>query len=615
MAHAWGGVMNNRMNWSAAVIAAAMVLASAAQADTRYVDDDGSVGGDGLTWATCYRFLQDALAEAAGDPSITEIRVAQGIYTPDRDEANPEPPTNCCASHRPDPGCDDADCEAAVCAIDPFCCDNYWDSYCAQLAVDICDIECSRHASFQLRNGLSLMGGYAGLGAGDPDERDIALYETILSGDLRGDDSGWPKDDNSYHVVTGSGTDGTALLDGFTVTAGHANGHWQDHTTRGGGMYNEAGSPTVTDCTFSGNAAEGFRSYGGGMYNEAGNPTVTDCTFSGNIAEGHRGYGGGIANWNSSPTVTNCTFSGNEASHYGGGMYGGGTVTDCTFISNSADGGGGMYGGSTVTDCSFSGNSAYYGGGLAAWGSATVTDCTFSENSARYGGGMDNWGSSPSVTNCTFSGNQALMRGGGMNNFNSNSTVANCRFNENWTTFGPGGGMSNGWGAPTVTRCTFSGNSASSRYSGGGGGMHNENSNPTVTDCTFSGNIVESWYGYRGYGGGMANQDNSNPEVNDCRFMDNWAEVGGGGMYNDESSPTVNDCRFERNTADEGSGGGIMTENGNAIISDSRFCENAPDHVWGPWDGDDNSFYTVCRLIGFDTIDVEMDEILNLLDH
>ena len=45
-----------------------------------YVDDDAPLGGDGLSWDTAYRFLQDALATASDS---TEIRVAQGAYQPD----------------------------------------------------------------------------------------------------------------------------------------------------------------------------------------------------------------------------------------------------------------------------------------------------------------------------------------------------------------------------------------------------------------------------------------------------------------------------------------------------------------------------------------------------
>jgi len=93
-----------------------------------------------------------------------------------------------------------------------------------------------------------LLGGYAGYGTADPDARDIVANQTIFSGDI-----GTPGNntDNSVHVVVGSGTDATAVIDGFSITAGNASGS----SSRGGGMYNSAGSPTVTNCTFGGNAA------------------------------------------------------------------------------------------------------------------------------------------------------------------------------------------------------------------------------------------------------------------------------------------------------------------------------------------------------------------------
>jgi hypothetical protein len=60
-----------------------------------------------------------------------------------------------------------------------------------------------RETSFVLADGVRILGGYAGPGAADPDERDPDLYETILSGDLNGDDG--PAftnyEDNSRHIV------------------------------------------------------------------------------------------------------------------------------------------------------------------------------------------------------------------------------------------------------------------------------------------------------------------------------------------------------------------------------------------------------------------------------
>jgi hypothetical protein len=118
-------------------------------------------------------------------------------------------------------------------------------------------------------------------------------------------------------VVTANGVTSATILDGFTVTN---NGY----STYGGGMHNYQSSPTVTNCTFSGNWAGS----GGGMMNDQSSPTVTNCIFSGNKA----GSGGGMYNFISSPTVTNCTFAGNSA-FAGGGMYNfrssSPTVTNC----------------------------------------------------------------------------------------------------------------------------------------------------------------------------------------------------------------------------------------------------------------------------------------------
>ncbi len=303
-----------------------LAIVSTAGAEIIYVDADASTGGDGQTWGTAYKYLQDALYKppSGGD----QIWVTAGSYKPDQDGGQT-------------PG--------------------------------------DRTTTFQLINGVAIYGGFAG-GETSLDERDWQTNETILSGDINtpGDNS-----DNSYHVVTGSGTNATAILNGFTITAGNAD-HPQEPARNGGGMYNNSGSPTVSKCRFSRNSAK----YGGGMLNLLGSsPTVTNCTFSGNSATNQ---GGGMYNYlSSSPTVMNCTFSGNEA-QYGGGMYNG------------------------------------------QYSDPKVTNCAFSENLANYqwGGGMLNTNySDPNVTNCTFTGNKAISKGGGMYNFiNCAPTVTNCIF-------------------------------------------------------------------------------------------------------------------------------------------------------------------------------------------
>ena len=112
-------------------------------------------------------------------------------------------------------------------------------------------------------------------------------------------------------------------------------------TNYGGGMYNVASNPTLTNITFSSNASAGS---GGGMDNFSGsNPTLTNVTFSGNSA----GAGGGMHNDSSSPSLTNVTFSSNQG-YDGGGIFNNNTsspaLTNVTLTGNSAiDMGGGMY--------------------------------------------------------------------------------------------------------------------------------------------------------------------------------------------------------------------------------------------------------------------------------
>ncbi len=198
-------------------------------------------------------------------------------------------------------------------------------------------------------------------------------------------------------VTCAAGEGANTVLEGFTITGGTGAISFFGYMS-GGGMFIQQSSPTVTNCTFTGNMP------GGGMY-VWGSPTVTNCTFSGNIS--------GDASFNG----------------VGGGM-------------NLS------VGDARVTDCTFSDNAAFYGGGMSiANGSPTVTHCTFSGNTANSGGGMSNVGSSPTVTNCSFTGNAAANLGGGMRNSSSSPTVTNTGFCNNTPdqingTYSDGGGNS-----------------------------------------------------------------------------------------------------------------------------------------------------------------------------
>jgi hypothetical protein len=257
-----------------------------------YVDAGAPPGGDGSSWAAAFSDLQDALAAASVG---NEIWVAQGTYLPTPDQ--------------------------------------------------------DREVSFVLRNGLALYGGFDGTEAAR-DQRDWIANPTVLSGDLQSNDGPDFQQyfDNSLHVVVGSDTNGSAILDGFVVTAGNASGLIGTDWSRGGGMHNFDGSPTVANCTFLRNRATLF---GGGMYNEFGDPTVVNCEFVKNTGLGG-GNGGGMYNMDTAgPTLINCSFLHNTAVEQGGGLTNLWAL-DCVLV-----------------NCTFEGNNTLEGGG--GWGADCAT--------------------------------------------------------------------------------------------------------------------------------------------------------------------------------------------------------------------------------------------------
>ena len=187
-----------------------------------------------------------------------------------------------------------------------------------------------RTATFQLKNGVAIYGGFAGTETAR-DQRNWMANIVTLSGDIGtvGDNS-----DNSYHVVTGVTG---ATLDGVTISGGKADlGVTCPGTSCGGGMFNNSSSPTLTNVIFTHN----YGTNGGGMYNYASSPVLTNVIFSGNSAGSN---GGGMYNYGgSAPTLTNVLFSGNSAGTTGGGMYNGNSsnpsLANVTFSGNSSTG-------------------------------------------------------------------------------------------------------------------------------------------------------------------------------------------------------------------------------------------------------------------------------------
>jgi len=182
---------------------------------------------------------------------------------------------------------------------------------------------------------------------------------------------------------------------------------------------------------------------------------------------------------------------------------------------------------------------------------------------------MGNTGSNPTVTNCTLSGNLAVVVGGGMGNTESSPTVTNCRFIGNSSGGGDGGGMYNRDNSdPAVTNCTFSGNSAAFA---GGGMLNKRNSSPTVTNCTFRGNVAVNG------GGGMISIDefgfHSNTVLNNSVFWGNAPDqiVGESGAVMTVSHSNV-----------QGGWPGVGNINAEPLFADA----DGPDGIPGTTDDD-----------------------------
>ena len=242
---------------------------------------------------------------------------------------------------------------------------------------------------FAIDRPMQLKGGYTGNPA-QPDERVLHAANTVLSGDIDGNDdvnaqgitgvalfsdynhASLPGNQlhglNSNQIVVIGGNvdekngngiytaeEGSArftLLEGLTLTGG---GQTKDFSfpgieSSGGGLLcNGAGigrqcSPALRHLHFSGN----YGWQGGGLYNNGqsrgkSSPVLEGVTFSGNWASSGGGavYNDAASSGTSSPVITNATFSGNHASLNGGAAIlsfpngAGATVGHGTFSGNT----------------------------------------------------------------------------------------------------------------------------------------------------------------------------------------------------------------------------------------------------------------------------------------
>ncbi|MCA9309620.1 MAG: right-handed parallel beta-helix repeat-containing protein [Phycisphaerales bacterium] len=274
--------------------------------NVRTVSSAAPPGGSGLAWSVAYQRLEDALAEAASSGGkVNEIWVAAGSYRPS--DSDPE-------------------------------------------------------ASFDLPDNVRVLGGFAGMEV-EAAARDPTVNPTILLGDLDGGGTA------AHHVVRAGAVGTGAVLDGFIISGGVADGSSVTLADRGAGFLCLGGSPVIRRCTFENNVALGR---GGGVAVESGGPVFINCLFSANAAP----LGGALAD---GPAATmrliNCRVIGNES--------------PATTPDDGRGGGAWISGTPSLFNTILSGNTARTGGGafVAPGGTLTVANLTIASNGADSAGG------------------------------------------------------------------------------------------------------------------------------------------------------------------------------------------------------------------------------------
>jgi hypothetical protein len=371
-----------------------IVTQTVAEGSVIYVDADAVGTNNGSSWADAYIYLKDALADAETAEKPVEIRVAQGIYKPDQG---------------------------------------------SEVTLG------NRSASFRFVNDVILRGGFAGVSEENPDTRNYEIYETILSGDLAGNDidvvnpsdlSGEStRSDNSREIITIINPDTTIELDGLTLTAGEkgiskfAQGDLSVSNCIFKGISHDAihslqGLLTITGCTFE-------RNWGHAVFHWVGNMTVTDCLFDGNL--GTSGVGINCDAHSSEITLRDCTFTGNIAT---------GPVAAVYCYADRL----------TLYNCTFKGNVASQAACVDSWvdGDVVAENCTFVGN---IGNVIEHKFGRLIVSNCVLAGN----RGQAINTHGRYVTILNCTISDNFTD--RDGSALDTWREAKISNCIFWGNS------------------------------------------------------------------------------------------------------------------------------------------------------------
>ncbi len=312
---------------------------------------------------------------------------------------------------------------------------------------------------------ISIYGGFNGTET-QLNQRDWETNTTTIDGD------------NIEYISCFYIWDDCSTIDGFTITGAGEN-------SGGTGIFCSGGTTTIANCTIDDN-------FTGITCWSSSSPTIDNCTFSGN---GHIYYnvyqGAGISiSLSSSATISNCVFSDTTTAQCGisCGSSGAVSITGCTFDNNTSPKGSGIYcfgssGAINIADCVFTENTA---NGIVTGGAAihcnslsstfTIESCLFSGNAASYNGGAIyclsndvNPTYSPVIKECVFYQNTADDYGGAVYADLSEPEMINCLFIYNQAPHG-GAMASYRSSGSSLINCTFYGNAVTGSDNDRGGG-------------------------------------------------------------------------------------------------------------------------------------------------
>ncbi|MCB9265881.1 MAG: gliding motility-associated C-terminal domain-containing protein [Lewinellaceae bacterium] len=456
-----------------------------------FVDIDATGNNDGTSWEDAFTDLQDGLKAAyPGD----QVWVAEGIYLP----------VTCSP-------CTDSD----------------------------------REKAFQLRNGVELYGGFAGV-EDALEQRDYEAFPTILSGDIgmSGDST-----DNAYRVVLLKNVSSKTLLDGFTIEEGNGDGPFGFFF--GGGVYIDgrngmAASPVVRNCIIRNNYATG----GGGMAMEGSGSgairaEIRNCLFEGNtcslqaISRGGAVYVAGSVGATIEPRFTGCTFLNNYSGDDGGAMVI--NISSENMLPSS-------YSAVRIDSCRFENNESVgdFGRGGAIWmlmssntvSNNVISNSQFINNIAGGNGGaifnrasFDQVLANDRIINCFFSGNRSQRDGGALYFRGSQGAVntgeaINCVFLDNQAALNGGAVYSTsflttgGTSRNRLANCSFYGNTA--QLSGGGVYIHG--SDGGVNEMTIQNSIF--WEDSANLAGNEVYNGEGILSLSHCIIQDGYNGVG-----------------------------------------------------------------------------------------